>query len=203
MEDIHKRLGGRVVLEGCSLAVAAGETVAILGPNGSGKSTLLRVAAATSRPDRGQVLLGGIDVRKDPDKARRKASLLLQQAPVYAELTPHEHLRWWSKVWGLRLPPAAIEQATLACGLGHHAHQPAATLSRGQQQRLALAMAILPDAPLLVLDEPYAALDAEGTAWLDAGLAARTGATLLALHDPGQAHRLADRSCHLAGGRLA
>jgi ABC-2 type transport system ATP-binding protein len=185
-----------------TLDLPAGRTVALLGPNGAGKSTLLRIAAAASRPDRGTVELGGIDARKDPDGARRHASLLLQQAPVYAELTPHEHLAWWSKVRGVR---ADVEALTLECGLARHAHQPAATLSRGQQQRLALAMALLPDAPLLLLDEPFTALDEEGRSWLEGRLATRkgTGATLLALHDAQQAARLADAAVRLHAGVLA
>lgn len=211
LAGIHKRLGARPVLQGLDLEVRAGETVAILGPNGSGKSTLLRVAAATSRVDQGSVVLAGIDARKDPDGARRHVSLLLQHAPVYGDLTPHDHLRWWAKLWGPATgavaSATAIEDATRECGLAHQAHRPAATLSRGQQQRLALAMALLPEAPLLVLDEPYTALDAEGQAWLDDRLAARADAhgrsTLLALHDAAHAAKLADRVLHLAGGRLA
>ncbi|MEA3203669.1 MAG: type transport system ATP-binding protein, partial [Thermoplasmata archaeon] len=81
LHDVHKRLGGRAVLRGVDLEVAAGKAVALLGPNGAGKSTLLRIAAAASRPDQGTVEVGGVDARKDPDGARRHASLLLQQAP--------------------------------------------------------------------------------------------------------------------------
>ncbi|HUR64128.1 MAG TPA: heme ABC exporter ATP-binding protein CcmA [Candidatus Thermoplasmatota archaeon] len=197
LHDVHKRLGGRPILRGVSLEIPAGRTVALLGPNGAGKSTLLRIAAATSRPDQGSVEVDGVDARKDPDAARRHASLLLQQAPLYAELTPHEHLAWWAKVRGVQ---ADVEAATLECGLARHAHRPAATLSRGQQQRLALAMALLPDAPLLVLDEPFTALDDEARAWLDARLAARAGATLMALHE---APRRADATVRLDGGLLA
>jgi ABC-2 type transport system ATP-binding protein len=205
LHEVHKRLGGRPVLRGASLDLAPGATLALLGPNGAGKSTLLRIAAAASRPDQGTVEVHGIDARRDPDGARRHASLLLQQAPVYAELTPHEHLSWWGKVRGLRLPADRIEAATLECGLARHAHQPAGSLSRGQQQRLALAMALLPDAPLLLLDEPFTALDEAGRHWLESRLAARrgTGATLLALHDATQAARLAGGIVHLDGGVLA
>jgi ABC-type multidrug transport system ATPase subunit len=147
----------------------------------------------------------GTDARRDPDGARRHASLLLQQAPVYAELTPHEHLAWWGRVRGLHLPADRVEAATLECGLARHAHQPAGSLSRGQQQRLALAMALLPDVPLLLLDEPFTALDEDGRAWLEGRLAARrgTGATLLALHDSTQAARLADATLRLDAGVLA
>ncbi|MCA1811872.1 MAG: ATP-binding cassette domain-containing protein [Halobacteriales archaeon] len=205
MAGVHKRLGGRPVLRGVGLDLPPGRTVALLGPNGAGKSTLLRIAAAASRPDQGIVEVNGTDARRDPDGARRHASLLLQQAPVYAELTPHEHLAWWGRVRGLRLPADRVEAATVECGLARHAHQPAGSLSRGQQQRLALAMALLPEAPLLLLDEPFTALDEDGRAWLEGRLAARrgTGATLLALHDAAQAARLADATLRLDAGVLA
>ncbi|MFO1535057.1 MAG: ATP-binding cassette domain-containing protein [Thermoplasmatota archaeon] len=205
MAGVHKRLGGRPVLRGVGLDLPPGRTVALLGPNGAGKSTLLRIAAAASRPDQGIVEVNGTDARRDPDGARRHASLLLQQAPVYAELTPHEHLAWWSRVRDLHLPADRVEAATVECGLARHAHQPAGSLSRGQQQRLALAMALLPEAPLLLLDEPFTALDEDGRAWLEGRLAARrgTGATLLALHDAAQAARLADATLRLDAGVLA
>jgi ABC-2 type transport system ATP-binding protein len=203
LHDVHKRLGGRAILRGATLEMAAGDRVALLGANGSGKSTLLRIAGAASRPDSGDVQLLGVDARKDPDRARRHASCLLQDAPVYAELTPHEHLAWWGNVWDLGLAKASVESATIDCGLGLQAHRPAGTLSRGQQQRLAIAMALLPTTPLLLLDEPFTALDTDGIRWLEGRLQERAGAVLMALHDTQTATRLARRVVRLDGGRIA
>jgi ABC-2 type transport system ATP-binding protein len=190
LTGITKRLGGRPVLRGVGLQVGAGETVAVLGPNGSGKSTLLRIAAGQSRPDKG--------------RAERPApvSYLSQEAPVYAELTPAEHVRWWSRLWRRPHDAEAVHAALADAGLLQLAHRAAGTLSRGERQRLALALAFLPDAGLLVLDEPFTGLDTVAHAWLESRLAARKAAgkaTLLSLHGEEAALRVADRVVRLRG----
>lgn len=194
LHQVTKRLGGRTVLRQVSLDVAPGETLAILGPNGSGKSTLLRVAAGQSRPDAGAAERDGA------------ASFLGQDAPAYAELTPAEHVAWWARLWRKPHDAAAVHAALAEAGLLALAHRPAGTLSRGERQRLALALAFLPDAPLLVLDEPFTGLDTVAHAWLESRLAARRAsgkATLLALHGEDAAARVADRVMRLGHGHQA
>ena len=203
LSGIRKSYGRHAVLRGLDLDVADGETVAVLGANGSGKSTLLRIAATLSRADDGRVEVAGQDAHEDADAARMGLSVLTQDAPVFPELTPHEHLLWWSRMQNVRLDTNALEARTIDAGLGTVAHHRAGTLSRGQRQRLALALALLPERPLLILDEPFAALDADGTAWLSSRLQARSGATIMALHDEAEAKRLADRVLHLRHGVLA
>ncbi len=205
LSGVAKKYGRRAVLRDVALEVVAGEAVAILGANGSGKSTLLRVAATLARPDAGHVEVCGVDARAAPEKARAGLSILTQDAPCYAELTPHEHLAWWARVQGRTLTPQAVELLTLEAGLEAAAHKPAGTLSRGMRQRLGLAMALLPERPLLLLDEPFSALDSAGRRWLEERLAARRGptSTVLVLHDEADAARLADRTMRLVGGRLA
>lgn len=192
LAGVTKRLGGRPVLRGVDLDVAAGETVAILGPNGSGKSTLLRIAAGQSRADQGQTARPGT------------VSFLSQEAPVYAELTPAEHVRWWARLWQRPAGDDAVHATLSEAGLVQLAHRQAGSLSRGERQRLALALAFLPDADLLVLDEPFTGLDTVAHAWLESRLSARRAAgrtTLLSLHGDDAARRVADRLVHLHGGR--
>jgi ABC-type multidrug transport system ATPase subunit len=194
LTGITKRLGGRMVLRGVDVEVAAGETVAVLGPNGSGKTTLLRVAAGQSRPDEGKAERTG------------PASFLSQESPLYAELTPAEHVRWWARLWRRPADAVAVHALLGEAGLLKLAHRPAGRLSRGERQRRALCLAFLADAPLLVLDEPFTALDDVARAWLESRLAARKaagGATLLALHGEDAARRVADRVVHLGGGAAA
>ena len=196
LEGVTKRLGGRVVLSIDELVVNPGQTFAVLGPNGSGKSTLLRIAAGATRPDSGRA--GGV--------GRGGVSFLSQDAPLYAELTPFEHIAWWARLWRKPRDEPAVHAALAEAGLLTLAHRPANTLSRGERQRLALAMAFLPNAPLLVLDEPFTGLDTVAHAWLESRLAAhkaRGGATLLALHGEAAAARVADHVIHLVGGRMA
>lgn len=195
LEEVAKRLGGRHVLRGVTLQLAAGETVAVLGPNGSGKSTLLRIAAGQSRPDKGKA--------EGPGPAA--TSFLSQEAPVYAELTPAEHVAWWARLWRRPHDAASVHALLGEAGLLALAHRPAGTLSRGERQRLALTLAFLPDAPLLVLDEPFTGLDTVAHAWLESRLAARRAkghATLLSLHGEDAARRVADRTLRLAHGEV-
>jgi ABC-2 type transport system ATP-binding protein len=202
LRGITKRYGARTVLHGLDLDVARGETLAVLGPNGAGKSTLLRIAAGLARPDAGTVEVAGHDAKAHPLGARKACSFLSQEAPLYDELTPAEHVAWWARLHGRDASQPAADQALLAAGLARLAHHPAGTLSRGERQRLALALALLPEPRLLVLDEPFTALDTVAHAWLESILAARRasgrGATLLSLHDEAAAARVAGRVLRLA-----
>jgi ABC-type multidrug transport system ATPase subunit len=198
MTGVRKRFGRRELWapNPLDLEVQAGETVALLGANGAGKSTLLRLAATVGRPSAGRIAIQGVDALAAPAAARAHLGYQPQDAPLYAELTPSEHLRWWARLHG-----AAVDADGLlvANGLAAVAHAPAATLSRGQRQRVALALATLHDPALLLLDEPFTALDADGARRVEELLDDRSGrkATLFALHDAAQAHHLADRVLRL------
>jgi heme ABC exporter ATP-binding subunit CcmA len=203
MWEVAKSYGRTQVLRNIELEVAAGESVALLGANGSGKTTLLRVAATLARPSAGSVHVAGIDAGREPERARGRLSFLTQDAPLYPELTPLEHVRWWARAQGIPSPGAA--HLLHGAGLAGVDAKPVRTLSRGQRQRLALTLAFLPDRPLLLLDEPFAALDEAGQSWLEERLQQRhrTGqAILFTAHDHGHARKLADRTVHLRDGML-
>jgi Cu-processing system ATP-binding protein len=206
LDGVGKAFGLRRVLDHVDLEVS-GRTVAIVGANGAGKSTLLRVAAGLSRPTSGRAALFGHDTRAgDAELGRRHVSVLVQDAPVYAELTPAEHLRWWARVHRAAVSPDALERAAAEASLAPVAHAPAGSLSRGQRQRLALALAFLPAPRALILDEPFSALDADGRAWARARLEGFRGAgatVLLAVHEAAPVAGLADRTLTLSGGHLA
>ena len=203
LRDIAKSFGRHPVLRDVDLDVARGETVALLGANGAGKSTLLRIAATLARPGMGTVEVAGVSAKSAPERVRGHLSILTQDAPVYPDLTPTEQVTWWARAQGLQGVDAARRLAV--AGLTASAAAPARQLSRGQRQRLALTLALLPaDRPLLLLDEPFAALDDAGAAWLEAELKARRGrqAVVLAVHDAAHARALADRVLLLHAGRL-
>ena len=205
LRNVAKAYAGRTVLRDVHLEVPAGEAVAVLGPNGSGKSTLLRIAAALSPADQGRVEVEDAPVRRDDHAARRAIGYVGQEPALYDELTPAEHVRLWG---ALRSAPASsfsVDAVLADAGLAAAAHRPCAQLSRGQRQRLALALALLGAPPVLVLDEPFTALDAQGEAWLADRLAAhRAGgaALLVAVHEPKQADRLLARTMRLREKRL-
>jgi ABC-2 type transport system ATP-binding protein len=196
-----KHFDGRKILDGVGFTLGSTETVAITGANGSGKSTLLRILAAASRADGGRITLAGLAVHPNAHQTRAHLSLLGQEPALYDELTPLDHLRWWMRLTKRTGDPMAL---LIEAGLRLQATRPASTLSRGQRQRLALAMAMVGDPPLLLLDEPFSALDAQGRAWLEERLMQRRGrkATILALHET-DAKRLADRVLHLVHHRLS
>ncbi len=200
MHGVGKAFGPRWVLRGVDLEVGSGETVALVGPNGSGKTTLLRIASSLSRPTEGTVEVGGHDALRHPEVARADMGVLLQTPPLYDDMTPADHVSWWSRLHGVAPDAHAILAGVGLAGNVQHAR----TLSRGQRQRLALALATTGDPRLLVLDEPFAAMDDGGFQILKGLLKRRRrrSATLLSLHDRELANDVADRVLALCSGRL-
>lgn len=202
LRAVSKSFAGRRVLRDVHLDVHASEAVAVQGPNGSGKSTLLRIAAALSPPDEGEVEVAGAPVRRDDLAARRAIAYVGQDPALYDELSPSEHVRVWAR---LRKADLDVDAVLGDAGLAAAAHRTCGTLSRGQRQRVALVLALLGDPRVLVLDEPFTALDAAGEAWLGNALGHRRAAgcaLLVAVHDPAQADRLLARTVRLRDRRL-
>ncbi len=198
---VQKAFGLRPVLRDASLMVERGEVVALTGDNGSGKTTLLRIVATLLRPDAGEVALDGF-AAADPHEVRARLGYLGHDPALYPELTGRENLRLWARLH--RLPDPAAEAGLAQAGLEGVADDRAAVYSHGMLRRLALARALLHDPTLLLLDEPFSGLDAQGTAALEAVLAgARESgrAVLYATHARAAAAH-ADRTVHLAGGVL-
>lgn len=154
---LEKSFGGRPVLRGIDLAVSAGESVALLGGNGSGKTTTLSAIVGLTIPDRGEIRIAGLDIRREPKQARRHLAFLPQKSLFPPTLTVRETLEVTAKLRGLARARAGEELSR--CGLEDLAGQSVAALSGGQRQRLALAVAFLPDVPLYLFDEPTANLD--------------------------------------------
>jgi Cu-processing system ATP-binding protein len=164
VSNLAKSFDGRPVLRRVDLDVAADETVALVGANGSGKTTMLRSIIGLTIPDRGEILVGGIDVRRRPRESRRLMSYMPQR-PVYPEmLTVREVLDTVAKLRGLGA--SRVDQELEACRLASLARQRVSDLSGGERQRVALAATLLPDVGLFLFDEPSASLDAAAIALL-------------------------------------
>ncbi len=176
-ENVTRRFGRHIVLRDLDLDVAAGERIALLGPNGAGKTTMLRLAAGLLRPTAGKVTRAGLPMTEP--KARVRLAYVGQDAPVYPELSVREHLQWWGRMHAVPIDDAWIDHA----GLRSVAEDRASTLSRGQRQRLHLAMAFAIDPELLLLDEPTTALDDAGRQWLIKALQASQATMLVATHE--------------------
>jgi heme exporter protein A len=180
--ELAKRFADRRVFDGVSLDVPRGAFLLVTGPNGSGKTTLLRVLAGLAAPTRGSLEL--------PDRAT--IGYLGHEPLVYRELTPLENLTLFGRLY--RVPERAERIGMLLerFGLWDVRRERVSTFSRGMQQRLGLCRVLLHDPGLLILDEPYNALDADGAALLDRTLdELRARALVVATHDPVRVERLA------------
>ncbi|HEX3977480.1 MAG TPA: ABC transporter ATP-binding protein [Solirubrobacteraceae bacterium] len=193
--DVSVRRGRREVVSGASLELRAGEIIALLGPNGAGKSTLLGALAGSLQPATGQIERHGrvAIALQAADLARRS---------VMANVTAA--LGWWGVPRTER--PGRARRALEGMGAAHLAGRQAATLSGGERRRVHLARVLAVEPDILLLDEPFAGLDAEVRATLleDALSALRsdTRATLVVVHDRAEAWALADRLLILIDGRL-
>jgi ATP-binding cassette, subfamily B, bacterial len=201
---------GEPVLRGVELEVGAGQTVAVVGATGAGKSTLVALVPRLFDPSGGRVLIDGVDVRQARLRDVRERVAIVRQEPLLLPLTVAENIAYGRPGASRESIERAARNAVadefierLPEGYDTVVGERGATLSGGQRQRLAIARALLKDAPILVLDEPTSALDAESEALLVAALArAAAGRTVLII-----AHRLstvaaADRIVVLDDGRI-
>ncbi|GHD72739.1 ABC transporter ATP-binding protein [Vogesella fluminis] len=207
LRDLALAFAGRRVLDGLSLQVAAGETVALLGPSGEGKSSLLAVIAGLLRPQHGQVWLGGRDISRLPPE-RRQLAMMFQDHALFPHLDAAANVAFGLQERGVPRAAARLraEAALAAVGLAGRGAAACHELSGGQQQRVALARALIGEPALFLLDEPFSSLDTHLKQQLIDDLRQRLSAmavpTLLVTHDRHEAFALADRVAILQHGRL-
>jgi heme exporter protein A len=202
-----RRSFGRVrVLHDISLSLAPGEVLAVAGPNGAGKSTLLRVLAGLMRPTAGEVRVLGRPLQGDAAELRRAIGLLSHQTLLYDDLTLLENLTFAARLYGLSGPVEVAREALEAAGLASRAGDSPRRLSRGLLQRAAIARALLHGPRVLLLDEPFTALDAASADRLRATLTARRDeqrGLLVVTHHLAEVWDLATRVAVLVEGRWA
>jgi len=199
-----KHYGRLSAVDALTLDVEAGEVVALLGPNGSGKTTALKAAAGLIRPTAGRVLLGPDRQPAESPEARRRLSFLPQKVSFPDSLSGREVLEFYRRLRGV--PEARIAQALHFGSLNGAGSRAVGTYSGGMLQRLGLAVAMLPDAPILLLDEPTAALDPDGLCAFYGVVERHRGegrTVFFTSHQLGDTERLADRFAILVEGRLA
>ncbi|HEY4003507.1 MAG TPA: ABC transporter ATP-binding protein [Candidatus Xenobia bacterium] len=199
----------KLALRGVSFAVRRGETFGILGANGSGKSTLIRVLATLLVPDAGSVHVFGHDVVREPRTVRRYIHRVSVEAAFIKKLTPWENLLFGSRLYGLDTETVRQRAGDILERLGFptgHWHQPMENLSRGQQQKVAIARAMVVRPKLLLLDEPTTGLDPLSRRQVQTYLREiqeQEGVTtLLTTHDMQEAERLCDRVAIMKGGAI-
>ena len=161
VQNLTRRFGDFTAVEDVSFAVGDGEIVGVLGPNGAGKTTIIRMITGFLPPTHGQITVGGIDLIRDPIRARGRIGYLPESVALYAEMRVVEYLSYRARLEGVPRAEAtdSIDRALERCLLGEVATQIISTLSKGYRQRVGLATAILHDPEVLVLDEPTIGLD--------------------------------------------
>jgi ABC-2 type transport system ATP-binding protein len=200
---LRKRYGGRAVLDGVDLVARPGELVALLGPNGAGKTTTVEIIEGYRAPDDGTVRVLGIEPRRGGAGLKARVGLMLQGgAGLEARSTPRELLRLYAAFHeGGRRPDDLLEQV----GLGDAAGTRVRRLSGGERQRLSLALALVGDPEVLLLDEPTAGMDPAArreTRSLVRSLRDEGRTILLTTHDLADVEELADRVVILHDGRV-
>ena len=202
-ESFSKSFGAQRAVSDLTLAISPGEIVALLGPNGSGKTTSLKAAAGLIHPTGGAVFVGDRGRPATEPEARRSLSFLPQKVTFPDSLTGREVLDFYRALRGV--PHERVDVVLKMSSLNGASARAVGTYSGGMTQRLGLAVAALPDTPVLLLDEPTAALDPDGLRafYALAEQRRREGKTVLfTTHQLGDVERLADRVAILVGGKL-
>ena len=198
LDGVGRAYGDRVVLRDVSVQVPAGATLAVFGANGSGKTTLLRILAGLLRPHAGTARVLGRELPREGWAVRGKIGLLAHEPLLYRDLTATENLEFHARLHGVGLTRchALLEQV----GLAERADEPVRFLSRGMTQRVAICRAVLHEPEVLLLDEPYANLDADATEQVEPLIGAASGVTrVLVTHD--RERTVADLTITLASRR--
>lgn len=205
---ITKAFGHFQVLRGIDLELEQGEFLTLLGPNGAGKTTFLRILATLAKPTSGEVELAGIPVAEAKSSIRGIIGVISHQTFLYEDLTPLENLRFYGKLYEVPNLESRIAEVLELVGLTRRANDRVRTFSRGMQQRLSIARAILPNPPILLLDEPDTGLDRHAADMLvqainDLGNATNQRTVIMTTHNLERGLAMSDKIAILVGGRLA
>ena len=205
VRNLTKKFNAFTAVDGVSFQTSEGETFALLGPNGSGKSTVLRCLAGLSVPTTGEIFIGGLNASQKSREARRLFSYLPQRLGFHECLTAKEVLEFYCRL--RKLPETRIEETLHQSEFNFNGfcEKRIGELSGGMVQRLGLAVACLPDAPILLLDEPTVSLDPAGAIAFRKflkGLKQRGKTIVFTSHVLADVEELADRVAILVEGKL-
>jgi len=206
-EGLTKRFGSRTAVDGLDLQVNAGELFCFLGPNGAGKTTTIKMIIGTLVPTEGRVFVDGIDVYKEPLKAKQILGYVPDQPNLYEKLTPVEFLSFIADVYRLDKARASKRANELLemFGLSSRKHEQMGSFSHGMKQKMALTAALLHEPKVLLLDEPTVGLDPKSARIIKdilRGLCDRGVTVFMSTHILEIAERMADRVGIIQNGKL-
>lgn len=161
IEQLSHRYGATWAIRDINLEIAQTGVIGLLGSNGAGKSTTMNIVCGALNQTEGKVFINGVDIREDPEKAKRDIGFLPQNPPLYLDFTIDEYLRYCAELRRMKASeiPDAIEEAKEKCQIAHFSHRLIKNLSGGYRQRVGIAQAIIHKPQLVVLDEPTNGLD--------------------------------------------
>jgi len=204
VSGLSKSFDNNRALRGIDLGILRGETLAVFGPNGAGKTTLMKILATLLSPSSGNIRVNGLDIKKHAREIRREIGVVLGRTFLYANLTAGENLVFYGRMFDVPHPKKRAEEVAEQMGMTQRLHDMVGSLSRGMQQRLAIARSLLHRPSILLLDEPETGLDQQGVSLL--WQAIRNGEPRTIVHS---SHNLelglatCDRLIILERGRLA
>lgn len=206
IEGLTKRFGGIVAVDGISFAVERGEVLGFLGPNGAGKSTTMRMVTGYLPPTSGRASVAGFDVERTPLEVKRRIGYLPEGAPAYGEMTPTAILDFSARMRGLdeATRQTRTDEMIDRLHLDGVLHRPIETLSKGFKRRVGLALALLHDPDVLILDEPTDGLDPNQKHEVRSLLAdiAPDKAIVVSTHILEEVDAICTRAIVIAGGRI-
>jgi ABC-2 type transport system ATP-binding protein len=207
IRDLTKTFGSLRAVDGISFHAQPGEIYGLLGPNGAGKTTTISCLCGLLRPDAGGIALDGVELATDPLRFKRMLGIVPQETALYGDLTARENLDFWGRLAGLggRALGERIDSTLAAVGLADRAREPARKFSGGMRRRLNLAIGMLHEPRLLLLDEPTVGIDIQARLnILDVvrGVAQRGAIILYTTHYLEEAQGLCDRIGIMDQGRI-
>ena len=206
IRGVTKSFGRTPVLRSIDLDVPQGTVLSLLGPNGSGKTTLIRVLSTLTKPDAGEVRIGGASIGRQSARLRRLIGVVGHDPLLYDDLTARENLRFVCRMFDLDRIDERVQSVSDRMGMAPDLDRKIGAMSHGMKKRFSIARALLHDPQVLLLDEPETGLDQEALSLLDSVIASRSesGRTVvMTTHNLERAVALGDRMAILASGRVA
>ena len=206
VSGLTKSYGDHPALRGIDFKVNRSDSVVVFGPNGAGKTTLIKVLATIARPTSGRILVDGLDLKDKAEDIRRRIGVVGHSTYLYGNLTGYENLDFYGRVYDIQRRDERIRQVAALVEMTARLHDRVGSLSRGMQQRLSIARAILHNPSIMLLDEPETGLDQRAIQIIWPAIRGEEDARrtlVMTTHDLERGFALCDRLVILNRGRVA